>query len=225
MARNTNQADKRRVFGYAELIFDIFYLIAALGLALYFLTQFNTSTSRWAAAAAFVLVGGDAFHLIPRIAAIMTSDTERFQKPLGFGKFITSISMTIFYLILWKLVLSSLAQPIAVFWTAIYCILAVSRIALCIPKQNNWFASEQAEDWSLYRNIPFFLMGLILITLCFVNAAILNLLWIGIAVLLSFLFYFPVVLWVNKNRMLGMLMLPKSLAYLWILFLLIGLLT
>lgn len=225
MDRTNTVKEKRRVFGYAELIFDIFYLTAGLCFAVYFLTQFNTKSSQWAAAAAFILVAGDSFHLIPRIAAIWTADTARFQKALGFGKFITSISMTVFYLILWKLVLSELTQAISVLWTIIFCLLALIRIALCMPKENTWFASEQAEDWSLYRNIPFFLMGLMFIILCFVNASTANLLWIGIAVLLSFLFYFPVVLWVNKNRMLGMLMLPKSLAYLWVLFLLIGLLT
>jgi hypothetical protein len=46
---------------------------------------------------------GDAFHLIPRIIALLTTGFEDHVVSLGFGKFVTSITMTIFYLILYTL--------------------------------------------------------------------------------------------------------------------------
>lgn len=38
-----------------------------------------------------------------------------------------------------------------------------------------------------------------------------------VAVLLSFGFYLPVVLWSNRQPKVGMLMLPKTCCYLWLL--------
>jgi hypothetical protein len=40
----------------------------------------------------------------------------------------------------------------------------------------------------------------------------------ALAVVLSFAFYIPVVLWAQVNMLIGMLMIPKTLAYLWIVF-------
>jgi hypothetical protein len=45
-----------------------------------------------------------------------------------------------------------------------------------------------------------------------------------LAVLLSFAFYLPVVLWSRKVPKLGMLMLPKTCAYVWIVLMGFGLL-
>ena len=40
--------------------------------------------------------------------------------------------------------------------------------------------------------------------------------YMAIAVFLSFAFYVPVVLWGTTIRIVGMLMIPKTLAYVWI---------
>ena len=42
-----------------------------------------------------------------------------------------------------------------------------------------------------------------------------SLMWLAGA--LSFAFYLPVALWAGKNRKLGMLMLPKTCMYIWML--------
>ena len=39
--------------------------------------------------------------------------------------------------------------------------------------------------------------------------------WLWLAVLLSFLFYFPVVLWAQAVPLIGMMMLPKTCMYIW----------
>lgn len=211
---------KRRVFGYAELIFDLLYMSIALVIGIYLGVKQVTEGQRLASIAAFVLVGGDAFHLVPRIRSIWHGDSAPFQKALGFGKLITSITMTIFYLMLWYSLLPYSTISRSSWLTPLMFVLAALRIALCLPKQNEWFALEQPVNWGIYRNIPFFLMGLIVTIISFLEPQLLG---IGIAVLLSFAFYLPVVLWVNKNRMIGMLMLPKCVAYLWVLYLLMRL--
>ena len=45
---------------------------------------------------AVLLGSGDAFHLVPRAAALCTTGLENFTVQLGLGKWITSITMTIF---------------------------------------------------------------------------------------------------------------------------------
>lgn len=46
-----------------------------------------------------ILGFGDAFHLIPRVIALMTTGFfSDHAASLGFGKFVTSITMTIFFI-------------------------------------------------------------------------------------------------------------------------------
>lgn len=40
--------------------------------------------------------------------------------------------------------------------------------------------------------------------------------YMWLAITLSFLFYIPVVLWADTLPMIGMLMIPKTLAYVWV---------
>ena len=55
---------------------------------------------------AVILGCGDAFHLVPRAVALCTSGLENYTAALGMGKMITSVTMTVFYVLLyyvWKL--------------------------------------------------------------------------------------------------------------------------
>ena len=44
---------------------------------------------------AVVLGAGDSFHLVPRAIALCTTGLESYTVPLGMGKWITSITMTV----------------------------------------------------------------------------------------------------------------------------------
>lgn len=59
---------------------------------------------------AVVLSSGDSFHLIPRVYALLTTGLEANAFALGLGKLITSITMTVFYVILY-FILESVWQP------------------------------------------------------------------------------------------------------------------
>lgn len=52
---------------------------------------------------AVLLGSGDAFHLIPRATALCTTGLENFTVQLGLGKWITSVTMTIFYVVLYHI--------------------------------------------------------------------------------------------------------------------------
>ena len=44
---------------------------------------------------------GDAFHLIPRAVALCTTGLANYTAALGVGKLITSVTMTLFYVLLY----------------------------------------------------------------------------------------------------------------------------
>ena len=85
------------------------------------------------------LCGGDAFHLVPRIIRAGHGSNDRIKRQLGIGLQVSSITMTVFYIILmyvWKYTFPELTAPVAV--EAIILISAIIRIVVCILPQNNW---------------------------------------------------------------------------------------
>lgn len=209
----------KRVFGLFEAVFDVVYLIAALTLGFVLLSTKSDNTARLLAGVmAIVLVCGDAFHLLPRIKVIITHQEERLRRALGIGKQVTSITMTFFYLFLWQIGLMIFPPISTNFWTYLVYFLATVRILLCLLPQNKWQDRYPPVNWGIWRNIPFFLLGITVAILFFLQrnqTPSFNLMWL--AILLSFGFYLPVVLYSNKNPKIGMLMLPKTCTYLWML--------
>lgn len=209
----------KRVFGKIEVIFDILYLAIASLIGLYLLFISNGLTLRiLAGLMALVLAGGDAFHLIPRIHVINTGREELYRRSLGIGKQITSITMTVFYVMLWHIAQSLYGFNLFTLWIFVIYTLAIIRIVLCLMPQNRWIDRYPPISWGIYRNIPFFMMGVIIAFVFFQNRDLVPAFyWTWLAILLSFGFYLPVVLYANKNPKIGMLMLPKTLMYVWLL--------
>ncbi|MEA5017441.1 MAG: hypothetical protein VB009_01830 [Erysipelotrichaceae bacterium] len=209
----------KRVFGLVEAIFNILYLGGATTIAYYiFLLSNNRVSQLLVVMMAMILVIGDSFHLVPRIIVILTKEEERWRKALGIGKLITSITMTIFYLILTYIGILLFEPENPFLWLFVSYLLVIMRIILCLMPQNKWIERYPPLSWSIARNIPFFIQGMIVSLLFFSyrdSISQLRLLWLAIT--LSFIFYLPVVLWANKNPKVGMLMLPKTCIYVWIL--------
>ncbi|MBE6011810.1 MAG: hypothetical protein E7234_04580, partial [Lachnospiraceae bacterium] len=103
--QNTIESNEKRsgksFFGYIEVVFNIVYLISAFMMGMYIFSKGGETFYFLAGAMAMLLAIGDAFHLIPRIAAVMAGRSEKIERLLGFGKLITSITMTVFYVLLW----------------------------------------------------------------------------------------------------------------------------
>lgn len=206
----------KRVFGTVEMCFDGIYLAAAVIIGLILLMTGSGNPARLITGVmALILAGGDSFHLLPRMKLIRTGDEEGLRAALGCGKQVTSITMTIFYVLMWHLSLLLFPGDMTI-WTIVIYILAVVRILLCLCPQNRWTDRYPPTSWGVLRNLPFFLTGIMEAVrfFCYQSAAGgLSLMWA--AILLSFICYLPVVLWANQNPKVGMLMLPKTCAYLW----------
>ena len=72
--------------------------------------------------------------------------------------------------------------------------------------------------WGICRNIPFALLGILVIVLFYRSAKEHEdraFRWMWLTIVLSFGFYIPVVLWADTIPMIGMLMIPKTCAYVW----------
>lgn len=72
--------------------------------------------------------------------------------------------------------------------------------------------------WGICRNIPFALLGILVIVLFYRSAKERGdeaFGWMWLTIVLSFGFYIPVVLWAEAVLMIGMLMIPKTCAYVW----------
>ena len=158
-----------------ETVFDIFYLVTVLTVGIRMIRSSKSGSQfKLFGLMAVVLGAGDSFHLVPRALALCTTGLKNYAVPLGLGKWITSITMTVFYVLLYYVwrkryhVEGRKGLTIAVY------VLSAARVLLCMMPQNQW-----------------------------------------LTIVLSFGFYIPVVLWAEVNPLIGMLMIPKTCAYVW----------
>jgi len=202
-----------------ESLFDVIYLstVTFLGLQMFIGSKNNTLFKLFGIMT--ILLGfGDAFHLVPRMISLWDKGPETYAFSLGLGKLITSVTMTVFYVILyhvWEMYYKIRNNRNI---TIIIYFLALVRIGLLFFPQNDWFNLNSPVFWGIYRNIPFAIMGLIILVLFYreskeTNDQVFKYMWL--AILLSFGFYVPVVLWADVYPLVGMLMIPKTCAYVW----------
>lgn len=201
-----------------EVVFDLTYLLfaAILGIVLLIAGGGRIVPTLYGAMA-LTLFAGDACHLIPRVAAHITGDAPRFQTYLGGGKFAASVTMTVFYVLLYFVWAAYFGRG-SLGYLAAVLLLAAIRIALCLFPQNAWRSNRSVWKWSLIRNIPFAALGILTVVLYAMTAERASpFTWMSLAVSLSFAFYLPVALAADRCPKLGMLMLPKTVMYIWIL--------
>ena len=202
-----------------ETSFDIVYLISVITIGILMVAKAKGNKEYTLFGIMAITLGaGDAFHLVPRAVALCTTGLENFTVALGIGKFITSITMTVFYILLyyvWRKRYQIEGQKDLTI--AVYVLSAV-RIVLCMMPQNQWMSAASPLSWGIYRNIPFALLGLLIIVLFYRSTKEHNdssFRWMWLTIVLSFGFYIPVVLWADTFPMIGMLMIPKTCAYVW----------
>lgn len=123
----------------------------------------------------------------------------------------TAFTFTIFYLFLldaWRVRFAGRAQLLPLSLLAI----ALLRFGLLLPAANQWTRLDPPLDWSIYRNLPLFFLGLGVAFLILRDAprserALRTLGWLIIA---SYAFYAPVVFVAPLYPWVGSLMVPKT---------------
>ena len=205
-----------------ETLFDVVYLTTVITVGILMIRGCKGNAQfRLFGWMAVVLGAGDSFHLVPRAVALCTTGLENYTVPLGLGKAITSVTMTVFYVLLYYVWRKRYQVTGRKELTAAVYLLAGVRVLLCLMPQNQWLSANAPLSWGIYRNIPFALLGLLVIVLFYQSAKSHQdraFRWMWLTIVLSFGFYIPVVLWADTVPLVGMLMIPKTCAYVWTIF-------
>ena len=211
---------------WVEIIFDILYLATIWTLVVLMFRKRGNLENRnrrigilflWAF---FLLALGDTGHVGFRVFAYISGGLEENAVLVGVGKLTTAITVTFFYMIvaeIWRLRFDHKKNYL--WWILI--VTGVIRLLIMIPSGNVWGSVSTPLSWSLARNIPLMIQGITVAVLLLADAVKHNdkiVKNISIWIFVSYACYLPVILFVNMVPMLGMLMMPKTLAYLTVAF-------
>ena len=202
-----------------ESAFYYIYLLFIIGTGIYLVAKRRDKICYLFFGLACVILGfGDAYHLIPRSVGLFTgtldNPSEQLAMYLGLGKLETSLTMTAFYLLLYYFIYMRIAKKRNLALDIVVYVLCLSRVVLCLLPQNDWPSNSSNLTMGIIRNIPFTILGIIVIVLSYLHLRkekAFKLLFLFI--ILSFGFYLPVVLFAGTYSWVGMLMLPKTICY------------
>lgn len=213
---------------WTEITFNILYLLTVWGLVIAMtrrLDQVKPSELRMARyfILAFALLAlGDTGHVGFRVWAYALGDLEARISLfganvglVGLGALSTAITVTLFYVLMLLIWSTRFRKSIGAFGVLLI-LSAVVRFVLMTFPQNQWNMTVPPQPWSLWRNLPLVILGLGVAYLILRDAAREGdrpFLWIGSMILVSYAFYAPVILFVQQVPPIGMLMIPKTLAY------------
>jgi hypothetical protein len=213
---------------WMESLFNISYLIVIWGLVslmILRLGRLKSDAKPFAirVIAAFGLLAfGDTGHVGFRVWAYSLGGLEssldllgRSVSLVGLGALMTAVTITIFYTILLEIWRFRYGRNMRVFeWLLVAA--GLLRLLMMTLPINQWGQVIPPQPWSAIRNIPLMIQGLGVAFLILRDARISadSTFWrVGISILVSFAFYLPVILFVQQLPLLGMLMIPKTIAY------------
>ena len=204
-----------------ELIFDLIYLAVIWGIVSRMYSKLRTlpenrlPLGRTLALAFALLALGDTGHVGFRIVAHLMGGISANPQLLGMGKLATAITVTLFYALLvkaWRLRYNKRYGILAY----VLFVSAAVRLGFMLLPGNQWPSEIAPFDYSMHRNIPLLIQGLgvaYLILSESVKAKDAAFTWIGLMILVSYAFYTPVILYARAIPTLGLLMIPKTIAY------------
>jgi hypothetical protein len=213
---------------WLEITFNIVYLFVVWGLVIAMARREAAVVPsdrrvarlvRWAFTA---LALGDTGHVGFRVLAFAQGDLEtrvtvfgRQFGLVGIGALCTAVTVTIFYVLMLEVWRVRFGKNYG--WFELLLLAAAGvRLLLFIPAANQWGNVVPPQPWSLYRNLPLMLQGLGLAYLILRDARRVGdraFTWIGLMILVSYACYIPVILFVQQVPAVGMLMIPKTMAY------------
>lgn len=210
-----------------EVVFNLTYLVIIYGLV-------ASMSARLASTAdprgvlhrlrtGFLLLAlGDTGHVGFRVVALLRDGLETritiagVTIPLvGAGAFATAVTVTLLYLLLLDVWRVQFGARTALYWGLMA--MGVARLGLMLFPQNEWGAVVPPWGWSLVRNVPLLVLGLAVAALMIRDGrgahdeTFAQLGWLIVG---SYAFYLPVILLVQRVPAIGVLMVPKTIMYL-----------
>ena len=216
------------VRAWMEITFNIAYLITVWGLVIAMLRRQPTLpperrplTQHFIAAFALLALG-DTGHVGFRALAYLRGDLstsiELFGISfglVGLGALSTAITVTFFYVVMLAIWHRRFEKAYGWFGGLLFAAALVRLVIMLFP-QNQWNRVVPPQPWGIYRNLPLMVQGFGVAYLILRDAIAARdrvFIWVGIMILVSYGFYLPVILFVQQVPLLGMLMIPKTLAY------------
>lgn len=213
---------------WIEIVFNLTYLVVVWGLVIALLRRRGELApprrrlSDWITGAFALLALGDTGHVGFRVWAYALGGLEsqislagRSISLVGAGALMTAVTVTLFYVLMleaWRLRFNRRYGTFEYF----LLIAAVTRLYMLTLPINEWWRVVPEQPWSTIRNIPLMIQGLGLAYLVLRDALArkdTTFRWIGVSILVSYACYIPVILFVQQAPAIGMLMIPKTLAY------------
>ncbi len=206
---------------WVEVLFNVTYLAVIWSLVAMMIRRLPAVRQADRAVAtrliwAFALLAlGDTGHVGFRVVAYALGGLEAHPLLVGLGALSTAYTVTLFYMLMvdvWRLRFRR-----ALGWFGWLLLAAgVVRLIVMVFPQNQWDQVVPPYEWGLFRNTFLVVQGLGVMTLILrdaIRAGDTAFTWTGAMIGVSFAFYAPVILWVATVPMLGMLMIPKTCAY------------
>ncbi len=213
---------------WTEVSFNIAYLVVVWGLVAAMARRSSAVATQDRRAArlvqwAFALLAlGDTGHVGFRVLAYAQGDLGATIRLfghevglVGLGALSTAVTVTFFYVLVLELWRTRFKKTYD--WFAHVLVGAAAlRLVLMMPAANQWNSVVPPQPWSLVRNVPLMVQGLGVAYLILRDARRAGdraFTWIGVMILVSYACYTPVILFVQQAPLVGMLMIPKTLAY------------
>lgn len=210
-----------------EIMFNLIYLafiwiiVASMTRRIGKLTFEERSIPQRFLLAFFLLALGDSGHVGFRILGYINGGLEINSTLVGLGALSTSITITFFYMIILDIWRINFTKNKDLMYYGLMAMGIVRFIIMMFP-QNEWGNLVAPVEWSLLRNIPLAIIGvatayfMIRDGFKYQDSRYKNL---GYCIVVSYAFYIPVILLVSTIPMIGMLMIPKTMAYMLMAFL------
>lgn len=209
------------VFNVVYLL-TVWYLVILMAVKLPGVKEKNKNVARLILLAFVLLAAGDTGHVGFRVAAHLMGDLNKtvsvFGAPmslLGIGMLTTAYTVTLFYMVFVYVWQERFNQK-ATWFTWLLLAAGVARLIFMALPANDWGNVVPPQPVSLYRNIFLMVQGVGLIWLILSSAYKAKdktFKWIGWMVVVSYAFYTPVILFAQQVPAIGMLMIPKTIAY------------
>ncbi len=213
---------------WIETGFNVTYLIVVWGFVIAMALQMERvpkkerPVARLFAWAFALLALGDTGHVGFRVLGFLGEGLDATVNLLGrdvglvgLGRLTTAITVTLFYVVMLVIWHTRFGKPYGWAGAVVFASAAIRLIVMAFP-QNNWNTAESLQSWRIYRNLPLIVMGLTIAYLILRDTREQGdhtFTWIGAMILVSYAFYLPVVFFLPWAPMLGMLMIPKTIAY------------
>ena len=202
---------------------SVWYIVFLMSRTLPFVNTQDRKSAGLIRIAFIMLAAGDTGHVGFRVLANLLKGSGAqavvFGTPMsliGLGMMTTAYTVTIFYMLFVYVWQARFNQP-ANWLTNLVLTAGVIRLIFMALPGNNWGSPIPPQPMSIYRNLPLLIQGAGVVALILLSASRVEdktFRWIGWMIISSFAFYIPVILFSQSLPAIGMLMIPKTCAYL-----------